>query len=85
MVVEVVVEVKEVEEVEEEVKIEDKVKRRRRRGRVGGGGGVIQTNQKRVARELRNKHKPRTETGTTPSNQTRRKAGRLNHINLPLK
>jgi hypothetical protein len=35
----------------------------------------IQMKQKRVAREKRNKHKPKTETGTTPSNQTCRQAG----------
>jgi hypothetical protein len=31
--------------------------------------------QKRVGREQRNKYKPKPETGTTPSNQTRRQAG----------
>ena len=36
---------------------------------------LIQTKQKRAAREERNKYKPRTETGTTPSNQKRRQAG----------
>ena len=45
--------------------------------REGGGVDTIQTKQKRVAREQRNKYKPRTETGTTPSNQTRRQAGGL--------
>ena len=46
-------------------------------GHLWGGRGVdkIQMKQKRVAREQRNKHKPKTETGTTPSNQTRRQAG----------
>ena len=38
---------------------------------------LIQTKQKRAAREQRNKYKPRTETRTTPSNQTRRQAGGL--------
>ena len=40
-----------------------------------GGGGVdlIQTKQKGAAREQRNKCKPRTETRTTPSNQTGRR------------
>ena len=38
---------------------------------------MIQTKQKRAAREQRNKHKPRTEARTTPSNQTRRQAGGL--------
>ena len=33
---------------------------------------LIQTKQKRAAREQGNKYKPRTETRTTPSNQTRR-------------
>jgi len=51
---------------------------------VGGGGGVggvdlIQTKKKCAAREQRNKYKPRTETRTAPSNQTRRQAGGL-HI-----
>ena len=36
---------------------------------------LIQTKQKRAAREERNKYKSRTETGTTPSNQKRRQAG----------
>jgi hypothetical protein len=41
-------------------------------GEAGGRGGVdlIQTKQKRAAREQRNKYKPRTESRTTPSNQT---------------
>jgi len=34
----------------------------------GVKGGTIHTKQKRAAREQRNTHKPRTETGTTPSN-----------------
>jgi hypothetical protein len=38
---------------------------------------LIQTKQKRAAREKRNKYKPRTERKTTPSNQTRRQAGGL--------
>ena len=38
---------------------------------------MIQTKQKRAAREQRNKYKPRTEARTTPSNQTRRQAGGL--------
>ena len=44
-----------------------------------GGGGVdlIQAKQKRTAIEQRNKYKPRTETRTTPSKQTRRQAGGL--------
>ena len=36
---------------------------------------TIQTNQKRVTTEQRNKYKPKTETKTTLSNQTRRQAG----------
>jgi len=36
------------------------------------GGGEV---GKRAAREQRNKYKPRTETRTTPFNQTRRQAG----------
>ena len=43
--------------------------------RRGVGVTLIQTKQKRAAREQRNKYKPRTETKTTPSNQTRRQAG----------
>ena len=43
--------------------------------RRGVGVTLIQTKQKRAAREQRNKYKPRTETRTTPSNQTRRQAG----------
>ena len=42
-----------------------------------GGVTLIQTKQKRTAREQRNKYKPRTETRTTPSNQARRQAGGL--------
>ena len=38
---------------------------------------IIISRQKRAAREQRNKYKPRTETRTTPSNQTRRQAGGL--------
>ena len=34
------------------------------RGEGGGGGTLIQTKEKRVAREQRNKYKPRTETCT---------------------
>ena len=36
---------------------------------------LVQTKQKRAAREQWNTYKPRTETRTTPSNQTRRQAG----------
>ena len=39
------------------------------------GVTLIQTKQKRTAREQRNKYKPITETRTTPSNQTCRQAG----------
>ena len=39
-----------------------------------GGFALIQTKQKRAAREQRNKYKPRTEARTTPSNQTRQQA-----------
>ena len=42
---------------------------------VVGGVTLIQTKQKRAEGEQRNKYKPRTETRTTPSNQTRRRAG----------
>ena len=55
-------------------------------GEGGRGGGVtlIQTKQKRAAREQRNKYKPRTETKTerrtTPSNQTRWQAGGFSAI-----
>ena len=40
---------------------------------------LIETKQKRAARERRNKYKPRAETRTTPSNQTRRQAGGFLH------
>jgi len=46
-----------------------------REGRGEWGVDTIQTKQKRVAREQRNKYKPSTETGKTPSNQTCRQAG----------
>ena len=50
---------------------------------MGGGGlDLIQTKQKRAAREQRNKYKPRTETRTTRSNQTRRQAGGLNCLHI---
>ena len=44
-------------------------------GRGEGGVTLIQTKQKRAAREQRNKYKRTTGTRTTPSNQTRRQAG----------
>ena len=44
-------------------------------GEEGGRVTLIQTKQKRAAREQRNKYKPRSETRTTPSNLTRRQAG----------
>ena len=42
-----------------------------------GAGHMIQTKQKCAGREQRNKYEPRTETGTTPSNQTLWQAGGL--------
>ena len=44
----------------------------------GGGVDLNQTKQKCAAREQRNKYKPRTETRTTLSGQTRRQAGGFN-------
>ena len=53
------------------------VPQNRRQASMGRGVDLIQTKQKRAAREQRNKYKPRTETRGTPSNQTRRQAGGL--------
>ena len=48
-------------------------------GEGGVGVDTIQAKQKRGAREQRNKYKRKIQTGTAPSNQTRRQAGRISY------